>query len=149
MSTSKLNLLLSELGAIADREERMEFLIELAEKFQEVPEDVARRPFAEGARVPACQSEVFAFYRVLDEKSLKFYFAVENPQGISAKAMAAILDETLSGVPCEEVIQVPSDMVFDIFGPDIGMGKGQGLRSMLFMIQAFAKQHLNKSLPAN
>jgi len=141
MSLDKLNFLLSELASITEREERMEYLIEIAERFREVPPSVATHPFPESSRVPACQSEVFAFSKPLGN-GLKYYFAVENPQGISAKTMAVILDETLSGLSCTEVIKVPSEIVFDIFGPDIGMGKGQGLRSMLFMVQALARQQL-------
>jgi hypothetical protein len=32
------------------------------------------------------------------DDTLKLYFAVENPSGVSAKALAAILDKTLSGL---------------------------------------------------
>jgi len=145
MRKTKLRTLLDELGAISDRDEKMDYLIEIAEEFRPVPESVASRPYPESARVPSCQSEVFAFATPENDR-LKFYFAVENPQGISAKAMASILDQTLSGEPLQEVIDVPSEIVYEIFGRNIGMGKGQGLMSMLFMIQAFAKNALqNKS----
>ena len=141
MSKTKLRALLDDLNAITDRDEKMEYLIELAEEFKPVSESVATAPFPETARVPSCQSEVFAFANP-EGDGLKFSFAVENPQGISAKAMASILDQTLSGAPLQEVIDVPSDIVYDIFGRNIGMGKGQGLTSMLFMVQTFARNAL-------
>jgi len=73
---------------------------------------------------------------------MKLWFAVENPQGISAKAWAAILDETLSGQPLDEVARVPQDIIFRIFGRDISMGKGQGLIGMLELVHREARRRL-------
>ena len=146
MQKQKLNELLSELSAISDRDERMEYLIELAGEFGEVPPEVATRPFPESSLVPACQSEAYAFASRNPDGTLKFHFAVENPQGISAKAMAAIIDRTLSGATPQEVLAAPSDMVYEIFGRNIAMGKGQGLMSMLFAVQALTKQFLKQSV---
>ena len=67
--------------------------------------------------------------------TLKFHFAVENPQGVSAKAWAAMLDETLSGAPLDEVLAVPGEAVFDAFGHEVSMGKGLGLIGMLELVR--------------
>lgn len=135
----KLNLLLEELKLIDDENLRAEILIEYAEDFLEVPQNIAKRPFAETHRVPGCESEAFIWAIKNPDDSLKFYFAVENPQGISAKAMASILDQTLSGAALSEVSQIDEQVVYTIFGRTISMGKGQGLMNMLAMIKTFAK----------
>ncbi len=134
--------LLEDFSKVIDRQERTELLIEYADRFRPVPEQVATRPFDEAHRVPACESEVYVWADQQPDNTLRFYFAVENPQGLSAKAMAAILDQTLSGLPPEQVARVQPDIVLTIFGKDISMGKGQGLTGMVAMVQTLAKQYL-------
>ena len=69
-----------------DRTARMEMLIEYADQFEEVPEAIARRPFPEANRAPRCESEAYVFVSDRADGTLDLYFAVENPQGLSAKA---------------------------------------------------------------
>lgn len=128
--------------AFLDRTERMELLIEFADRFHEVPATIATRPFPEDHRVTRCESEAYVWAEDEPDGSLKFYFAVENPQGLSAKAFSVVLDETLSGEPLKAVLAVPGDMVFDLFGKDLSMGKGEGLLGILAMVQATARAHL-------
>lgn len=123
-----------------DRNERVEMLIELADRFREVPPSVATRPFEEEHRVPRCESQAFVWAEDQADGRLKFHFAVENPQGLSAKAFAVLLDESLSGEPLEEILAVPGDIVFTLFGRDISMGKGEGLTGMLSMVKSLAKE---------
>jgi cysteine desulfuration protein SufE len=124
-----------------DRRERQDLLIETADRFQAVPERVARRPFPESHRVQKCESQAYVWSEPWGD-GLKFYFAVENPQGISAKAMAVILDETLSGRPLEEAAAVPSDIVFQIFGRELSMGKGEGLTGIVAMVAQQARDEM-------
>ena len=72
-----------------DRSQRIQMLIDIGEKYREVPPAIAQRPFDESRRVPACESQAFV-WAVDENDSVKYYFAVENPQGVSAKATAAI-----------------------------------------------------------
>jgi cysteine desulfuration protein SufE len=127
---------------LLDRTERQDLLIETADRFQAVPERVARRPFPESHRVQKCESQAYVWSEPWGE-GLKFYFAVENQQGISAKAMAVILDETLSGQPLEEVAAVPADIVFQIFGRELSMGKGEGLTGIVTMVAQQAREALS------
>ena len=127
-----------------ERSERIEFLIEFAERFHTVPERVAIRPFQEKNKVPACESEAYAWAEEQSDATLKFHFAVENPQGISAMAMAVILGETLSGAPVAEVSRVPTDIIYQIFGRELSMGKSMGLMGMVSMVQNYAKKHLSQ-----
>ena len=139
---------LSELAEISDRETRQDLLIELAEKFRPVPEAIAARPFPEIFRVPACESEAYVWCVPDQDGKPKFYFAVENPQGISAKAMAVILDENLSGEEASVIAQVPEDIVYKIFGREVTMGRGQGLMSMVSMAKAGAHALASKTKQA-
>lgn len=138
----KLERLAGVFDLVPDRQERISMLMEIADRFQEVPAEVAARPFPEEHRVPACESEAFLWAKPQEDGTLKLYFAVENPQGISAKAMAVILDETLSGAPPEEVARVPRDLPYRFFGNELSMGKSMGLMGMVAMVQASAKRYL-------
>ncbi len=151
METSTVDLpprlaeLLDAFALMEDRQERIEALIATAQRFRSVPEEVARRPFPEDRRVPHCESEAFIFWREQPDGTLKYDFAVENPQGISAMATAVILDETLSGAPLAQVARVPADVIYSIFGRELSMGKSMGLMAMVQMATAAAKRHLART----
>ena len=91
-------------------------------------------------RVPACESDAYIWATQLADGGYKFHFAVENPQGISAKAVAVLIDETLSGCTAEEIAKVSEDMIFTVFGKNISMGKGQGLMGMITLTKRLASQ---------
>jgi cysteine desulfuration protein SufE len=130
-----IDAIIREFREIEDQDVRFDLLIECADKFVEVPESVARRPFPKANLTPACESEAYCFVTPNPDGTVKLHFAVENPQGISAKALAVILDENLSGKTPEEVQRVPEDIVYDIFGRTISMGKGQGLMGMVQLVK--------------
>lgn len=136
----KLARILELFDAIDDRSERLDLLIAWAEKFREVPSEVAVRPFPADHRAPNCESEAFVWAGPLPDGKLRFHFAVENPQGLSAKAFAAILHSALDGASPEEVLAVPDDLAQRIFGEDLSMGKNMGLTGMLQMMRAYARQ---------
>jgi cysteine desulfuration protein SufE len=133
---ARLEEFLSTLHSLGERELQLQLLIETAERFKAIPPHIAKRPFAKDHLVPGCESEAYIWAEALPDKTFKFYFAVENPQGISAKSFAAILDETLSGLTAPEILAVPQEIVFQIFGRDLSMGKGQGLMGMLGMVKS-------------
>ncbi len=130
--------ILAEIAALTDRDELAEYLIETAGRFRGVPESVAVRPYPETNRVAGCESEAFVFAEHDDAGKVWFHFAVENPQGISAKALAVILEETLSGLGPSEIQSVPEDIIHQIFGATVSMGKGQGLMGMIRSTKAAA-----------
>jgi len=137
----KLTQTLEMLELVPDRSERIQLLIDIAGRFEDVPPRISRRPFPKEHQVPACESEAYVFGEERPDGTLDFHFAVENPQGISAKAMAVLLDETLSGAPPEQVAEVPQDIVYKVFGRELSMGKSMGLMSMVGMVAALAKRH--------
>jgi cysteine desulfuration protein SufE len=136
----KLTDTLETLDMVTDRGERIQLLIDIAGRFAEVPPRIARRPFGEEHRVPACESEAYVFGEARPDGSLDYYFAVENPQGISAKAMAVLLGESLSGAPLDQVAEVQQDIVYQVFGRELSMGKSMGLMGMVGMVATMAKQ---------
>ena len=138
-----LTKMLGELASL-DRVERSYYLLELSDDFAEVPADIATRPFPENRRVPKCESEAFVWAQDQDDGTLKFHYAVENPLGISARAIGVILDETMSGQPLEQVANVPPDIVHQIFGRQLSMGKGEGLAAMVEVTTFEARQRLRR-----
>lgn len=131
---------LEDFDWITDRRERTDMLIHYADQFMPVPESIARQPYPEERRVPACESEAYVWAEQQPDGTMQYYFAVENPQGLSAMALAAILDQTLSGQPPEAVASISPELVFELFGDELSMGKGQGLTSMVAMVKAYAQE---------
>jgi len=134
----KLQQLL-EMFQMFDESDRTGLLLSYADQFKEVPASIATRPFPKSHQVPQCESDAYVWAQKLPDDTLKLYFAVENPSGISAKALAAILDKTLSGLPAAEVATVNCDIVEKIFRQNISMGKGMGLMAMVNAVQALAR----------
>jgi cysteine desulfuration protein SufE len=136
----KLQAVLDTFAMFPDTADRSNLLISYADKFREVPPTVATRPFGEEHLVPHCESEAYVWAVPNPDGTLKLAFAVENPSGISAKALAAILDQTLSGLPPAEIATVDPDIVEQIFRQNISMGKGMGLMSMVQAVRTLAKR---------
>lgn len=136
----KLSNTLDTLSLVSDRSERIQLLIDIAERYREVPPRIAQRPFPEEHRVPACESEAYVWGETRPDGTLDFHFAVENPQGISARAMAVLLGDALSGAPPEQVAAVPQDIVYRVFGNELSMGKSMGLMGMVSMITNLARK---------
>jgi cysteine desulfuration protein SufE len=135
----KLQAVLDTFDLFSDAADRTNLLLSYADQFREVPEAVATRPFGQQHLVPHCESEAYVWARREDDGTLKLFFAVENPSGVSAKALAAILDRSLSGLPAAEVATVTPEIVERIFRQNISMGKGLGLMSMVQAVRSLAR----------
>lgn len=136
--------ILDEFSTISDRHERAEILIETADRFaaSRVPADVAVQPYADANKAPACESEAYVWAVDRPDGTVKFYFDVLNPQGLSAMALSVILDETLSGAPLEQVAAVSDEIIFTLFGREVSMGKGAGMMGIINLVRHEAKQRL-------
>jgi cysteine desulfuration protein SufE len=122
-----------------DPADRTSLLLSYADQFREVPPEIASRPFPRSHQVPHCESDAYVFAQKKPDGTLKLYFAVENPSGISARALAAILDKTLSGLPASEIATIDPQIVEKIFRQNISMGKGLGLMSMVQAVTTLAR----------
>lgn len=140
VSADRLTDWLDVLASAGDRTERIQMLIDAAGRYRGVPERIATRPYASQRRVPACESEVYVWAEELPEGTLGFHFAVENPQGLSAKALAVILDDSFSGTPLEQVASADPDLIFSVFGDELSMGKSMGLGGMVNMVRMYARR---------
>lgn len=136
----KLEALLETFAMFDDQADRVNLLLGYADKFRDVPSSVATRPFDKRHQVPQCESDAYAWAVPNADGSLALHFAVENPSGVSAKALVVILQTTLSGLPPAEIASVDPEIVERIFRQNISMGKGLGLMSMVLAVQALARQ---------
>jgi cysteine desulfuration protein SufE len=134
----KIATIVDAIKGISDRQERIEALISLAGKFREVPSEIASRPYPESNKVPSCESQAYVFVVKLDGGGYDVHFAVENPQGVSAKALAALLKQA-SGSSSEEILAIDEEIVYDIFGKELSMGKSAGLTEMIRTVKALLK----------
>lgn len=132
---AKLQEYLDDLAMFSDRQDHIEYLIALADEYKR-PDSVTFVR-TEEKKVPGCESEVF-IDSVEFGSSIHYRFAVDNPQGVSAMAMAVILQNSLSGAPKEEIAAVPEDIVFQIFGNELSMGKNLGLTNMVRIVKRLA-----------
>jgi len=144
----KLADVLETFEMFSEPTERAQLLISYSDQFRPVPPEVATRPYPSSHQIPQCESEAYAWAVKQPDDTLKLYFAVENPSGISARALATILDKSLSGLPAEQVAQVSPDIVEQIFRQNISMGKGMGLMSMVLAVRALAQRAMSQPAPA-
>jgi cysteine desulfuration protein SufE len=125
-----------------DPADRTNLLLGYADQFREVPPEVATRPFDKSHQVPQCESDAYVWAMKMPDGTLKLHFAVENPSGVSAKALATILERSLSGLPADQIAQIDPSIVERIFRQNLSMGKGMGLMSMVEGVRALARRGL-------
>ena len=124
-----LDEIVSELGE-ADRQERIEMLIDFAKNLPPLPDRLAALKDAEH-RVEECQSPVFLFVEVGDGDRVEIHAdaPIEAP---TVRGFVAILVEGLTGATVEEVLALRSDLVERIGLPEIlGMLRVRGLTGVL------------------
>jgi cysteine desulfuration protein SufE len=136
----KLEQVLDTFDMFPDQADRTSMLLSYADQFKEVPASIASRPFDKAHQVPQCESDAYVWAMKKPDGTLDLHFAVENPSGVSAKALAAILQKSLSGEPAESVARVDCSIVERIFRQNISMGKGMGLMAMVNAVQALARK---------
>jgi len=141
----KLKAVLDLFATYSDPADRTSLLLSYADQFREVPSAVATRPFGQEHLVPHCESEAYVWALPQPDGTLRLHFAVENPAGVSARALGAILERSLSGLPPGDIAEVTPDIVEQIFRQNISMGKGLGLMSMVQAVRSLAKAHARSS----
>jgi cysteine desulfuration protein SufE len=140
----KLQKVLETFDMFPDPADRTNLLLSYSDQFKDVPPEVARRPFPKAHQVPQCESDAYVWAVKRPDGGLDLHFAVENPSGVSARALAAILQRTLSGLPPSEIATISTDIVERIFRQNISMGKGMGLMSMVGAVQTLAKRAISQ-----
>lgn len=114
----------------ADRQERIELLIDFAKNLPALPDRLERLKDAEH-RVEECQSPVFLFVEKIDDGKLAI-FADAPIEAPTVRGFVAILVEGLSGSTVEEILSVRPDLIDRIGLPEIlGMLRVRGLSGVL------------------
>lgn len=129
----RLQGLLDAFALMEDRAARVEELVRIARKFRPSAGQIPGPPFPETLRVPGCESEVFV--QVREEEGLRLDVEVANPQGISAMAVAAVLQDCLEGEPPQAAAGVPDDLATRLFGNELSMGKSLGLNNLVLAVK--------------
>jgi cysteine desulfuration protein SufE len=140
MLPAKLQQVLETFDMFPDPADRTNMLLSFADQFRDVPPEVATRPFNASHQVPQCESDAYVWALQQPDGTLALHFAVENPSGVSAKALAAILQRSLSGLMPDAIAQIDSSIVERIFRQNISMGKGMGLMSMVEAVRSLARK---------
>jgi cysteine desulfuration protein SufE len=138
-----LDAIISELSD-ADRQERIELLIDFAKSLPPLPERLERLKDAEH-RVEECQSPVFLFVETeADHVSIHADVPIEAP---TVRGFVAILVEGLNGATVDEVLAVKGDLIERIGLPEIlGMQRVRGLGGVLARLK---KEVVKSSIRAN
>ncbi len=148
---AKLARLLEVFRAIRDPADRIMTLIEFAGQYLDPPASVAQRPFPAANRIRGARDPIYLWAAPDEEKNLRYYFCVEHADGISTRALAVILQETLSGAPLNAVSNVSPSIVDTIFGVELSAERRETLRAMVEAVRDTArrrwettqKMHLN------
>ena len=128
-----LDAIVSELSE-ADRQERIELLIDFARNLPPLPDRLAEHKDA-AHRVEECQSPVFLFVELeKDRVAIHADAPIEAP---TVRGFVALLVEGLNGATIEEILQVRDSLIEQIGLPEIlGMLRVRGLSGVLRRLKA-------------
>ena len=124
----KMEEIISELSQ-ADRQERIDLLLDFARSLPSLPDRLAAHKDA-AHRVEECQSPVYLFVE-LDGQRVSLYAdaPIEAP---TVRGFVSLLLEGLEGATVEDVLQVPNDLVERCGLSEIlGMLRVRGLSGVL------------------
>ena len=129
----KIQEFLDLLSQVSDRAEKIQILIDLSKSY--IPAD-REKPYPEVNRVKGCESEVFTWVKLSDQGLLEIEIVVENPQGLSAMALGALLKDSLHHQSPLLAKQLDDEIVFALFGKELSMGKTMGLTNLVQQVKA-------------
>ena len=118
----------------ADRQERIEMLIDFAKNLPPLPDRLV--PLKDAThRVEECQSPVYLFVEVHGGKVDLFADApIEAP---TVRGFVSLLLEGLGGATVDEILAVPNDLIDRLGLPEIlGMLRVNGLNGVLRRVKA-------------
>lgn len=95
-----------ETFQFSDRQEKMDLLLEFAEKLRPIPQDLIQGA-GEPEAVPECMTPVSVFVEK-GIQGLRFYFEIP-PESPTIRGFAAIVQQGLWDVSAEEILAIPQD----------------------------------------
>jgi len=131
--TPALDSIVSELRD-ADKQERIDLLIDFAKSLPELPERLAAHKDA-SHRVEECQSPVYLFVEMKGDKA---HFHADAPvEAPTVRGFVSLLIEGLDGATVEQVVSTPNDLV-EMCGlrEILGMLRVRGLYGVLRRLKA-------------
>lgn len=131
--TAALEEIIAEMRE-ADRQERIELLIDYAKNLAPLPERLVTLKDA-SHRVEECQSPVFLF---IDLDGPKVEVHADAPiEAPTVRGFVSLLVDGLDGATVEQVLGVPNDLIEQIGLPEIlGMLRVRGLHGVLNRLKA-------------
>ncbi|MDR3633417.1 MAG: SufE family protein [Isosphaeraceae bacterium] len=139
-----LDAIVSELSE-ADKQERIELLIDFAKNLPPLPERLVAHKDATH-RVEECQSPVYIFVE-LDGGQVAIHAdaPIEAP---TVRGFVAILVEGLSGASVADVLSVRNDLIDRLGFPEIlGMLRVRGLNGVLHRVKADVRRAAEAAEP--
>src|SRR5271163_1861251 len=131
--TKKMEAIATELSQ-ADRQERIDLLLDFAKSLPPLPDRLAAHKDA-AHRVEECQSPVYLFVELDGQRvSLHADAPIEAP---TVRGFVSLLLEGLEGATVEDVLQVPANLVERCgLGEILGMLRVRGLTGVLRRLKA-------------
>lgn len=124
--------------AAADRDTRLEALLDLARKLPPLPDALADPAAREAHRVPECQTPVYLW--IAKEDGRLRLFADVPRESPTVRGFVALLVDALDGAAPEAVDAVPDDLIHALRLDDaLGMMRSQGLTAILRRIKRLAR----------
>jgi cysteine desulfuration protein SufE len=123
--------------ASADRQTRLDLLLDYARKLPELPERYREARDLGINRVPECMSPVFLFMESADGKlSLHADAPAEAP---TVRGFVSLLSKAITGATPEAVAEIPGDLLDRLQLSEIlGMTRMQGLTAIVGRIKRMA-----------
>jgi cysteine desulfuration protein SufE len=139
MSAAKLDQIIAEFADLEPRE-RLELLLEFAEKLPPLPERFVAERDAGMHRISECQTPTFIWVELVDGR-VQIY-ADCAPEAPTVKGFVSMLVEAFNGSMPEEVLAAPDDLLKRTgLLETLGMVRMRGLSA----IQHYIRQQVRKA----
>ena len=114
----------------ADRDLRLETLLEASKKLPDLPPELAADRDRESHRVTECQTPVFLW--IQREGDRVRFFADVPRESPTVRGFVSLLQQSLDGATPAEVAEIPLDLLHELRLDDaLGMMRSQGLAAIV------------------
>ncbi len=141
----KLDRLIARFSA-ADRDTRLEALLDLSGKLPPLPAGLDEGGARESHRVPECQTPVYLWVEVRDGT---VRLAADVPrESPTVRGFAALLVRGLEGAAPADVAEVPDDLLHALkLDQALGMLRSQGLSAIVRRVKRAVAEQSRQGIP--
>jgi len=125
--------------AAADRDTRLETLLELSRKLPPLPAELQAARDREGHRVPECQTPVY-LWLAYDHGAVRLHADVprESP---TVRGFVALLAQSVEGATAADVAALPDDLLHALrLDETLGMTRTHGLTAIVRRLKRMAAE---------